>query len=663
MEDTALLIDQRSSVSTKESDVHERDLGPTNPIEGAKIALKRDFPWLEFMYHTAVLAIVGILLWIHIIGLFWRDFKIKNQKRQNMELQAFQVASKAHELLMLASLSMIVFHYMRRLLVGRNGIPFGLVNALHVTGSPSMLFKWSFWAGWRRHLPFGGLLFLTCIFSLTLGPSSAITVIPSLEWYEMKNAFPADGSTVLYNATAAKIWPTVFNNSMDTNQTARCLQDPFKSPLNLHCPSAGFIDIYKWFISFTKTGSRDDLLFTDLRASSVQRKVSIKTGNSPKGGWAYTTVITELSSRTLAETKYAKPNDTIFDRLPSKIARFKWYKSNNGNLSSSLLALAIIPVSAKNSTKDRYPSTATVACSTDARWVSSDAYYQPKNSTTVSSNVSDALSETEWKPEKALLTKLGISENPLDLRLDWAHFLNRQQSEWLADNSSSTVSGMARFLNTAIIRPKQEDNRITAFYAPNMTTPDTGGAFEEAIAMLVGTVLVDGIARSMSRLSSFVKTNATADVVTRLETFLPSGERLFKWNPDSYVPGFYSVRITLDSYGYGYGLQNTAVWAAMIVLLLFALMLIVHVAFVGYSVARGRYYGGECWEDVAELIALAMNSAPSEKLYGTSAGVERADTWRSMIKIQETGDQHLELCVVDGHQEDGETVKIGKKYL
>ena len=490
------------------------------------------------------------------------------------------------------------------------------------------------------------------------------------------------------------------------------------------------------FISFTKTGARDDLLFTDLRASSVQRKVSIKTGNDPEGGWAYTTVITELSSRTLgtfynyarhnnaggtrdmayprlrikadtpihqpivyvkcslsmwtqvpdrlrvpfpnidrsqawgqealhpeAETQHAKSNDTIFDRLPSTNARFKWYKNNNRDLSSSLLALAIIPVSARNSTKDRYPSTATVACSTDARWVSSDAYYQPKNSTTVSSNVSDALSETEWKPEKALLTKLGISENPLDLRLDWAHFLNRQQSEWLADNSSSSVSGMARFLNTAIIRPKQEENRITAFYAPNMTTPDTGGAFEEAIAMLVGTVLVDGIARSMSRLSSLVKTNATADVVTRLETFLPSGERLFKWNPDSYVPNFYSVRITLDSYGYGYGLQNTAVWAAMIVLLLFALMLIVHVAFVGYSVARGRYYGGECWEDVAELIALAMNSAPSEKLYGTSAGVERVDTWRSLVKIQETGDQHLELCVVDGQQEDGETVKVGKKYL
>ncbi|KAI4640011.1 hypothetical protein J4E93_008810 [Alternaria ventricosa] len=560
-------------------------------------------------------------------------------------------------------------------------------------------------------------------------------MIPSLEWYEMKDAFPANGSTVLYNATAAEIWPTVLNNSMDTYETARCLQDPFRSPLNLHCPSAGFMDIYKWFIGFTKTGSRDDLLFTDLYASSVQRKVSIKTGNDPKGAWAYTTVITELSTRTLgtfynyarhnnaggtrdmayprlritadtpihqpivyvkcslslwtqvpdrlrvpfpnidrsqawgqealhpeAETKYAKSNDTVFDRLPSKNARFKWYKNSNGDLSSSLFALAIIPVSAKNPTKDRYSSTAAVACPTDARWVSSDAYYQPKNSTTVSSNVSDALSETEWKPEKALLTKLGISENPLDLRLDWAHFLNRQQSEWLADNSSSSVSGMARFLNTAIIRPKSEKNNITKFFAPNITSEDTGGAIEEAIAMLVGTVLVDGIARSTFRLSSLVKSNATnGDVVTKLETFLPSGERLYKWK--SYVPGFYSVRITLDSYGYGYGLQNTAVWAAMVILLLFALMLIVHVAFIGYSIARGRYYGGECWEDVAELIALAMNSAPSDKLYGTSAGVERPETWTSMIQIQETGDQHLELCVVDGQQEDGETVKIGKKYL
>lgn len=220
--------------------------GRHQPIEKAKVALKSHFPWLEILVHTAPLTIIGALLWVHITKTFWSDFEVKKQRRRNMELKAFQFAAKIHELLMLSSLSFIVFYYMRKLLVGRTGIPCGLVSAPHLTNSPGMLLHKSFWVGWKHHIPFGGLIFLACILSFALGPSSAISMIPSLGWFEMKSAFPANSSTILYNATAAEIWPTNFTASMSLNATeiTGCLINPF-NPSNLDCPTAGFMDIYK----------------------------------------------------------------------------------------------------------------------------------------------------------------------------------------------------------------------------------------------------------------------------------------------------------------------------------------------------------------------------------------------------------------------------------
>jgi hypothetical protein len=81
---------------------------------------------------------------------------------------------------------------------------------------------------------------------------------------------------------------------------------------------------------------------------------------------------------------------------------------------------------------------------------------------------------------------------------------------------------------------------------------------------------------------------------------------------------------------------------AVVVLLIYALVAIVHVALIICALFRKQYYGGGCWEDVAELMALVLNSSPSDKLYGTNAGVERSETWRSVVKIRETGGKHLE---------------------
>jgi hypothetical protein len=173
-----------------------------------------------------------------------------------MEIKALQFGAKFHELIMLSSLSFVVFYYMRRLLVGRNGIPFGLVSAPHIITSPSMLLKRSFWVGWGCHPTFGALLFVACILSFALGLSSAITIIPSLGWSEINNAFPGDSSTIYYPLPRDKLWSTVFDSSNRSPATgaAGCIQNPFNRT-SMSCPTAGFLVIYKWVCNFTRRWS------------------------------------------------------------------------------------------------------------------------------------------------------------------------------------------------------------------------------------------------------------------------------------------------------------------------------------------------------------------------------------------------------------------------
>jgi hypothetical protein len=234
-----------SATATPKEDFHLS----RHSSEKAKVALKRQPPYLEFVVHALALAIIGGLLFVNIARYFWRDFSPSAQKTQNVELKAFQFAAKVHELLMLASLSFIVFSYMRRLLVGRRGIAFGLVSAPHTIAAPSMLVKKKFWVGFGRNPAFGLLLVVACLLSLALGPSSAIAMIPSLAWTDMNNALSDINSTIYYGTSGrGAIWPAKLNGSstgLDTTAATACLNNPF-NPTDLMCPTAGFMDIFKW---------------------------------------------------------------------------------------------------------------------------------------------------------------------------------------------------------------------------------------------------------------------------------------------------------------------------------------------------------------------------------------------------------------------------------
>lgn len=227
---------------------NERSPLSRNSSEKAKVALKRHPPYLELLVHVLALAIIAALLYVNIAEYFWKDFSIRKQERRNVELKAWQYGAKAHGLLMMASLSFIVFSYMRRLLVGRHGIAFGLISAPHTLGSPTTLAKKRFWIGFARNPAFGLLLVVASFLSVALEPSSAVTMIPSLAWSDVHNALSEDNSTIYYSSARDKIWPALVDipsSGLNATEVAECLDNSF-SPTSLYCPSGGYMDMLKW---------------------------------------------------------------------------------------------------------------------------------------------------------------------------------------------------------------------------------------------------------------------------------------------------------------------------------------------------------------------------------------------------------------------------------
>ena len=116
------------------------------------------------------------------------------------------------------------------------------------------------------------------------------------------------------------------------------------------------------------------------------------------------------------------------------------------------------------------------------------------------------------------------------------------------------------------------------------------------------------------------------------------------WAPQN---GYLEIAITVQRYGYGYGFQDVPIKLATTVLMMYAVLVSAHMILI---VVRGRSYKG--YSDMGEMLALAWKSAPAKELINTSAGIEKIQTWRQLIKVREGQGKHLQLVI--GADENGE---------
>lgn len=112
-------------------------------------------------------------------------------------------------------------------------------------------------------------------------------------------------------------------------------------------------------------------------------------------------------------------------------------------------------------------------------------------------------------------------------------------------------------------------------------------------------------------------------------------------------------------YGWIYTAQDTATKLAITVMLGYCVLVIGHIL---YSTISG--VSSTAWDSTAELVALAMNSSPTEILQNTCAGIIGRTAFATNVRVLKVGEKHLELVFGELKDPDADISKfvLNEKY-
>jgi hypothetical protein len=273
---------------------------PHEPLEQPKQAIRKGF-WANFtklLPHMTASIVAAIVVGINFRNLYWMDLvdptvEILPGITQGGALNALQLAAKLVELVLVASLGSIVLHVAQSHLVGDHGLPLGLVTNVFSIGSGDFLRTKAFWASawtskahyWRFWL---FSLFATLLATLA-GPSSAIAVIPSLNWFPVDEPF--DNNVLPYYVfnESTTLWPDVVTGASvnSANSGIDCTEATFSTLVQEVCPAGDFRDLYSWSgnLLFVNSSSGSNASIPDSRGDT-RRILSTQSCNSDFDGRA-----------------------------------------------------------------------------------------------------------------------------------------------------------------------------------------------------------------------------------------------------------------------------------------------------------------------------------------------------------------------------------------
>ena len=209
---------------------------------------RKDFlePKKVTVSHRRVASLLKAL--IHIPPLTFALFEIITNLRghylgASFEKQSsYQLAAKAHELAIYASLTAIVTSYIRYELLFGDGLPFGAFLGVVQLLSVSYLWSRELWSSvfatahkLRKRIAFFTLILICGVIAATAGPSSATLLIPrQLIWL-------IQDSHILINGTFQDIWPDYMDPLQVPAECTRVAANPAEG--NVLCPGSDWRDL------------------------------------------------------------------------------------------------------------------------------------------------------------------------------------------------------------------------------------------------------------------------------------------------------------------------------------------------------------------------------------------------------------------------------------
>ncbi|KAL9041907.1 MAG: hypothetical protein Q9214_003949, partial [Letrouitia sp. 1 TL-2023] len=671
-------------------------------LEYRRISVRKDRQ--KSMSSAVVLLIpVGIsfgILQLTFRNLYWRDAQKPGTSEQ---LGLMQVAAKAHEILIVYSLSQLVLHYLRVLLGSVSGMPFGLFASgySHTLGQLPLApdFWQSFVSAFRtrhirwRTISFTMLVLLSTLIGLTAGPASAITLIPQLRWWRWSDLFyfqpHAVRNTCFHDEQFSPdfslympkpLFPSEVNAS--SLPDSGCSNDGFS--VNSSCPYRGldtlirsfnwtgtnnftietlvgrFIATHQssepqnyewlnpWISSWTTSQVMTELISQGVVFSSIEesliaieaRQSQSRTVPSPvvnvscevrpskdfsrnltflidpqylargSAGGSFSSQENEHLLNGIFDLREIWDEDTLKDP-PSAKLDFKEFIDTDGNV--ILSAFILMP-------KDSYGPANVSMCSVYARWVPSELFLLPSQSSNVVSNftfdnyLNDAYDphhgELNYPPTIPVRKPWADGLNALNHTTNTtvlASFVNASMSSYRIniphDGAGFPGFGHALMLSTAIT------NGLAAIgleFAHNITACRKGwcsqGPFytrNSGYIIFNGTEAEGFEACSYSQSLSTYPAKDLEGADQLLQSFREPSQR------EKERQQWTRVSFPVFKYGYGWSFDPVTVRVAAAVLVLHAVVVIMHVAYVLFS-GRAYTYAGS----LGELLALALESRP-----------------------------------------------------
>ena len=151
---------------------------------------------------TALVHVAPIAITVGTLTLTFQQTVLGQARRRdtNTILNLLQFAAQFHGSLIVMSLSAIVLHVVSSGLRSSGGIPHGFLTSSFQLNSLSYLLRSEFWGAWKqkRTADFRYIGFFLSMFLLAFAcqPSSAIAMIPRLQFWPLSDIYPSQRHTI-----------------------------------------------------------------------------------------------------------------------------------------------------------------------------------------------------------------------------------------------------------------------------------------------------------------------------------------------------------------------------------------------------------------------------------------------------------------------------------
>ena len=269
--------------------------------------------WIRLAPHVLAVCATAAVCQLSFRNSYWMDLQPPNKQiapglTQGGVLDFLQLAAKLHELLILASISSIVLHTAHSRLRGRSGLPLGMVANSFELSSGQFLRRKSFWSllwsvdpvtgkrfPYRR---FWMLSFFSTVLVTLAGPSSAIAIIPTLNYFYLPRPFNQTVLPYYIFNQSTELWPVQLTAaSLNAPGSGNLCNDPDSETSQEICPVGGFRDTYNWAggLLFGDTDQGTNISFPD-STGDTRRVLMAQSCNSTFDGRASATSLNAFIS-------------------------------------------------------------------------------------------------------------------------------------------------------------------------------------------------------------------------------------------------------------------------------------------------------------------------------------------------------------------------------